>query len=85
MSKETTIINIRGVCLDIVSSASIFGDAMKVQYRDSLSNPEKIAEIAGRCICNCDNLIAEMRKQRRKLVRARYELRKEQERRSQGA
>lgn len=79
MSKETTMINIRGACLDMANSASIFGDAMKVQHRDSFSNPEKIAEIAGYCICNCDNLIAEMRKQRRKLVRARYELRKENE------
>lgn len=77
MSKETTTINICGTVLDIADSASIFGDAMKVQYRDSLSNPEKIAEIAGCCICNCDNLIAEIRRQRRKLIRARYELRKE--------
>ena len=35
--------------------------------------------IADSCIRNYDAIIAEIRKQRRRLVRARYELRKERE------
>lgn len=79
MSKETTIINIRYACLDMDNYASAFNSAMQILYRDTVAHPERIADIAGYCIKYCDNLIAEMRKQRRVLVRARYELRKEQE------
>lgn len=79
MSKETTIINIRGACLDMDKYASAFNSAMQILYRDTVSHPERIADIVDYCIKYCDNLITETRKQRRKLVRARYELRKEQE------
>ena len=79
MSKETTIINIRGMCLDMARYANGFNSAIQILYRDTVAHPERIADIAGYCIKYCDNLIAEMRKQRRVLVRARYELRKEQE------
>lgn len=79
MSKETKMINIRGACLDMANYASGFNSAIQIQYRDTVSRPEKIADIADYCIKCCDNLIAETRKQRRVLVRARYELRKENE------
>ena len=79
MSKETTMINIRYACLDMANYASDFTSAIQLLYRDTVSRPERIAGIADCCIKYCDNLIAETRKQRRKLVRARYELRKEQE------
>ena len=79
MSKETTITNIRYACLDMDNCASAFNSAIQLLYRDTVSRPKRIADVADYCIKYCDNLIAETRKQRRKLVRARYELRKEQE------
>lgn len=79
MSKETTMINIRYACLDMAHYANGFNSAMQIQYRNTVAHPERIPDIADYCIKYCNNLITEIRKQRRKLVRARYELRKEQE------
>lgn len=79
MSKETTMINIRGVCLYLVGTAKCFSSAMFLQHQKSMDHPDQAEAVAESCIKNCDVLLAEIRKERRKLVRARYELRKERE------
>ena len=79
MSKETATINIRGVCLDLVGTAKCFSSAMFLQHQKLMDHPDQAETVAESCIKNCGVLLAEMRRQRRKLVRARYELRKEQE------
>ena len=85
MSKETAIINIHGAWVDTRKSINCFVNLMKLNLNVLNAFPERAESVAEICIKNYDTIIAEMRKQRRKLVRARYELRKEQERRSQGA
>lgn len=79
MSKETTIINIRGAWVDTRKFINIFADAMELNLDILDRFPERGESIADSCVKNYDAIIAEMRKQRRVLVRARYELRKEQE------
>lgn len=79
MSKETTMINIRGAWVDTRKAVDQFADAMKMELNVLDVSPERGESITNRCIRYYDAIIAEMRKQRRVLVRARYELRKEQE------
>lgn len=79
MSKETTMINIRGAWVDTQKFINCFADAMKLNLNLLDAFPERAESVAESCIKNYDAIIAEMRKQRRVLVRARYELRKEQE------
>lgn len=80
MSKETTMINIRGAWVDTRKYIDCFCNLMKLNLNVLNAFPERAEAVAEVCIKNYDTIIAEMRKQRRKLVRARYELRKEQER-----
>lgn len=79
MSKETAIINIRGAWVDTRKSINLFADVMKRDLNVLDAFPERAESAADSCIKNYDAIIAAIRKQRRKLVRARYELRKEQE------
>lgn len=79
MSKETAIINIRGAWVDTRTVINCFADAMKINLNVLNAYPERGESIADRCVNDYDVLIAEIRKERRKLVRARYELRKERE------
>lgn len=79
MSKETTMINIRGAWVDTRKVVGQFADVMKRNLNVLDAYPERAESVAEICIKNYDTIIAEIRKQRRKLVRARYELRKEQE------
>lgn len=79
MSKETTMINIRGAWVDTRKYIDCFVNLMKLNLNVLDTCPEQAEAVAEICIKNYDTLIAEMRKQRRVLVRARYELRKEQE------
>lgn len=79
MSKETTMINIRGAWVDTRKAIDQFADAMKRNLNVLDDFPELGESVADHCIKHYDAIIAEMRKQRRVLVRARYELRKEQE------
>lgn len=80
MSKETAIINIRGAWVDTIKVISCFADAMKMSINILNAYPERGESIADRCVNDYDVLIAAIRKQRRYLVRARYELRKENKR-----
>lgn len=79
MSKETAIINIRGAWIDTRTVINCFADAMKINLNLLSTYPERGQSVVDSCIKNYDAIIAEIRKQRRKLVRARYELRKERE------
>lgn len=79
MSKETTMINIRGAWVDTRKSIDQFAVVMKRNLNIMDAFPEQAEAVAENCIWGYDAIIAELRKQRRKLVRARYELRKEQE------
>ena len=79
MSKETTMINIRGAWVDTRKAVDQFATVMKRNLNILDTFPEQAEAVAESCIKNYDTIIAEMRKQRRVLVRARYELRKEQE------
>lgn len=79
ISKETTMINIRGAWVDTRKSIDCFVNLMKLNLNVLNAFPERAESVAEICIKNYDTIIAEMRKQRRVLVRARYELRKEQD------
>lgn len=79
MSKETTMINIRGAWVDTRKYIDCFANLMKLNLNVLNAFPERGESVADSCIRNYDVIIAEIRKQRRRLVRARYELRKEQE------
>ncbi len=79
MSKETIMINIRGAWVDTRKYIDCFANLMKLNLNVLDAIPERAESVVESCIKNYDTLIAEMRKQRRVLVRARYELRKEQE------
>ena len=79
MSKETTMINIRGAWVDTRKYIDCFANLMKLNLNVLNAFPERGESVADSCIRNYDVSIAEIRKQRRRLVRARYELRKEQE------
>lgn len=79
MSKETTMINIRGAWVDTRKYIDCFVNLMKLNLNVLNEFPEQAEAVAEICIKNYDTIIAEMRRQRRVLVRARYELRKEQE------
>lgn len=79
MSRETTMINIRGAWVDTRKAVDQFAVIMKRNLNVLDAFPERAESVAESCIKNYDAIIAEMRKQRRVLVRARYELRKEQE------
>lgn len=79
MSKETTIINIRGAWVDTRKYMDCFVNLMKLNLNVLGTCPEQAEAVAESCIKNYDTIIAEMRKQRRVLVRARCELRKENE------
>ncbi|WP_075580784.1 hypothetical protein [Acidaminococcus massiliensis] len=79
MSKETARINIHGAWVDTRKFINCFADAMKLNLNILDAFPERGESVADSCIRNYDAIIAEIRKQRRKLIRARYELRKEQE------
>lgn len=79
MSKETAIINIHGAWVDTRKFINCFANAMKLNLNLLDAFPERGESVADACVRNYDAIIAEIRKQRRKLVRARYELRKEQE------
>lgn len=81
MSKETTMINIRGAWVDTRKYIDCFTNLMKLNLNVLNAVPERAEAVAEVCVKDYDTIIAEMRKQRRKLVRARYELRKEQDRR----
>lgn len=79
MNKETAIINIRVACVDTRKSINCFTNLMKLNLNVLDELPEQAESVAEICIKNYDTIIADMRRQRRKLVRARYELRKGQE------
>ncbi len=79
MSKKTTMINIRGAWVDTRKAIDQFAVVMKRNLNVLDAFPEQAEAVAENCIWGYDAIIAEIRKQRRKLVRARYELRKEQE------
>lgn len=79
MSKKTARINIRGAWVDTRKYIDCFVNLMKLNLNVLDEFPEQAEAVAEICIKNYDTLIAEMRKQRQVLVRARYELRKEQE------
>ena len=79
MSKETTMINIRGAWVDTRKYIDCFANLMKLNLNVLNAVPEQEEAVAEVCIKNYDTVIAEMRKQRRVLVRARYELRKDRE------
>lgn len=79
MSKETTMINIRGAWVDTRKAVDQFAIVMKRNLNILDAFPEQAEAVAENCIWGYDAIIAEMRKQRRVLVRARYELRKEHE------
>lgn len=79
MSKETITVNIRCALVNTRKYIDCFVNLMKLNLNVLDALPERGEDVAESCIKNYDTLIAEMRKQRRKLVRARYELRKEQE------
>lgn len=79
MSKETAIVNIRVAWVDTRKSINCFANLMKLNLNVLDALPEQAESVADACVRNYDTIIAEMRKQRRVLVRARYELRKEQE------
>lgn len=81
MSKETARINIHGAWVDTRKYIDCFVNLMKLNLNVLDEFPEQAEAVAEVCIKNYDTIIAEMRKQRRVLVRARYELRKEQDRR----
>lgn len=79
MNKETAIINIRVACVDTRKAVDQFATVMKRNLNIMDAFPEQAEAVAENCIWGYDAIIAEMRKQRRVLVRARYELRKEQD------
>lgn len=79
MNKETAIINIRVACVDTRKSINCFTNLMELNLNVLDALPEQAEFVAEICIKNYDTIIAEMRRQRRKLRLARYELRKEQE------
>lgn len=79
MKHENVLKNIHNACADLAGFGGCFADAMNLQRGKVMVYPEKADVIAGAGIHNCDELIKEIHKQRRNLVRARYELRKEQE------
>lgn len=82
MSLKTATINARGAALSLRALGSSMSDALENRYNDLLDDENTEAETLnniGLAIGNCDYVMKEIRKQRRKLVRARYELRKEHE------
>lgn len=79
MSKERCYKKIHGTWADTRYFINCFADAMKLNLNILDAFPERVESVMDSCIKNYDAIIAEIRKQRRKLVRARYELRKEQE------
>ena len=79
MSKERCYKKIHGTWADTGYFINCFADAMKLNLNLLSSYPERGESVADSCIKNYDTIIAEIREQRRKLVRARYELRKENE------
>ena len=79
MSRERHYKKIHGTWADTRYFINCFADAMKLNLNLLSAYPERGESVADSCIKNYDSIIAEIRKQRRKLVRARYELRKEQE------
>lgn len=79
MSKERYYKKFYGTWADTRYFINCFADAMKLNLNVLSAFPERGESVADSCIRNYDAILAEIRKQRRKLVRARYELRKEQE------
>lgn len=79
MSNERCYKKIHGTWADTRYFINCFADAMKLNLNLLSAYPERGESVADSCIRNYDVIIAEIRKQRRRLVRARYELRKERE------
>ena len=79
MSKEWLCKKIHGTWADTRYFINCFADAMKINLNLLSAYPERGQSVVDLCITNYDEIIKEIRKQRRNLVRARYELRKEQE------
>lgn len=79
MSKEWRCKKIHGTWADTRYFINCFANAMTLNLNRLNAYPKLEESVVDSCIKNYDAIIAEIRKQRRKLVRARYELRKEQE------
>lgn len=79
MSKEWHYKKIHGTWADTRYFINCFADAMKLNLNVLSAFPERGESVINACIRNYDAILAEIRKQRRKLVRARYDLKKEQE------
>ena len=79
MSKEWLCKKIHGTWADTRYFINCFADAMKIHINLLSAYPDRGQSVVDLCITNYDEIIKEIRKQRRNLVRARYELRKEQE------
>lgn len=79
MSKEWLCKKIHGTWADTRYFINCLADAMKINLNLLNAYPERGQSVVDLCITNYDEIIKEIRKERRNLVRAQYKLRKEQE------
>lgn len=82
MSKTTATINARGAVMELQTLGGRMENAFDCRYADLMEDDSTTQETVNNidlAIGNCDYIMKAIRKQRRKLVRARYEFRKEHE------
>ncbi|MCH4096014.1 MAG: hypothetical protein LKE88_05155 [Acidaminococcus provencensis] len=79
MSKETAINNATLVFSMMENAGRLTMASMSARQNEITFHPERGEEIVNTAIKNLDAVKDVIKEQRRKLVRARYELRKEQE------